>query len=80
MLQIMKARGIFKAQNVMTNCCSIKGSPTNHHQSSIQSSTLATIYTNKTIDETFIVYSNVDSKLLYTIDQIEVNVIGIIHV
>lgn len=28
----------------------------------------------------FIVDSNVDSKLLYTIDQIEVNAIGIIHV
>lgn len=79
MLHIMKARGIFKAQNVMTNCCNIKGSPTNHHRSSIQSSTLATIYTNKTIDETFIVYSNVDSKLLYIIDQIEVNAISTIH-
>ncbi len=76
----MKARGVFKAQNVITNCCNIIGSPTNHHQSSIQPSTLATIYTNKTIDETFIVDSNVDSNLLYTIDQIEVNVIDIIHV
>jgi hypothetical protein len=80
MFQIMKAKGVFKAQNVIANCCNIKGSPTNHHWSSIQSSTLATIYTNKTIDETFIIYINVDSKLLYTIDQIEVNAIGIIHV
>jgi hypothetical protein len=76
----MKARIVVKAQNVITNCCNIKGSPTNHHQSSIQPSTPATIYTNKTIDEMFIVDNNANSKLLYTIDQIEVNAIGIIHV